>query len=71
MLARYGNSLGILYDSTIPNEGFQRFSIAHELGHFLVEGHLDHIPFVDGAHRIRAGYITEDLCEREADCLAR
>lgn len=70
MLVRYGNSFGILYDSTIPNEGFQRFSIAHELGHFFVEGHLDHIPFVDGTHRSRAGYISEDRYEREADCFA-
>ena len=38
MLVRYGNTFGILYDSTVPNEGFQRFSIAHELGHFFVEG---------------------------------
>ena len=70
MLVRYGNSFGILYDSTIPSEGFQRFSIAHELGHFFVEGHLDHIPFADGAHRSRAGYISEDRYEREADCFA-
>ena len=70
MLVRYGNAFGILYDSTVPNEGFQRFSIAHELGHFFVEGHLDHIPFDDGAHRSRAGYISEDRYEREADCFA-
>lgn len=70
MLVRYGNSFGILYDSTIDNEGFQRFSIAHELGHFFVEGHLDHIPFADGVHRSRAGYISEDRYEREADCFA-
>ena len=70
MLVRYGNAFGILYDGTIDNEGFQRFSIAHELGHFFVEGHLDHIPFVDGAHRSRAGYISEDRYEREADCFA-
>ena len=70
MLVRYGNSFGILYDSTIDNEGFQRFSIAHELGHFFVEGHLDHIPFAEGVHRSRAGYISEDRYEREADCFA-
>ena len=70
MLVRYGNTFGILYDSTIRNEGFQRFSIAHELGHFFVEGHLDHISFVDGSHRSRAGYISEDHYEREADCFA-
>ena len=70
MLVSYGNTFGILYDSTIANDGFQRFSIAHELGHFFVEGHLDHIPFVDGVHRSRAGYISQDRYEREADSFA-
>ena len=52
------------------NDGYQRFSIAHELGHFFVEGHLDYIPFVHGVHRSRAGYISQDRYEREADCFA-
>ena len=67
MLVSYGNTFGILY-STIDNDGYHRFSIAHELGHFFVEGHLDYIPLVHGVHRSR--YISQDRYEREADCFA-
>ena len=70
MLARHGNTFGILYDAGIRNEGYQRFSIAHELGHFFVDGHLDHIPFDDGWHRSRAGFVSDDFYEREADYFA-
>jgi hypothetical protein len=42
MLIRHGDSFGILYATYIPSEGFQRFSISHELGHYFLEGHLDH-----------------------------
>jgi hypothetical protein len=32
MLLRHADSFGILYATYIPSEGFQRFSIGHELG---------------------------------------
>lgn len=70
MLARHGDTFGILYDASIRNEGYQRFSIAHEFGHFFVDGHLDHIPFDDGQHRSRADFVSDDLYEREADYFA-
>jgi Zn-dependent peptidase ImmA (M78 family) len=56
-----------MYAAHIDNEGFERFSIGHEFGHYLVEGHLDHIPFDGGVHRSRAGFISDDPYEREAD----
>ena len=70
MLARHGNMFGILYDASIRNDGYQRFSIAHELGHFFVDGHLDHIPFDGGFHRSRAGFVSDAPYEREADDFA-
>ena len=70
MLTRHGNTFGILYNTSVRNKGYQRFSIAHELGHFFVDGHLDHIPFDDGQHRSRAGFVSDDLYEREADYFA-
>ena len=33
MLLRHGNAFGILYSTFITSEGFQRFSVAHELAH--------------------------------------
>lgn len=67
MLLRYGDQFGIMYATHVDNEGFERFSIGHEFGHYFVDGHLDHIPFDGGVHRSRAGFISDDPYEREAD----
>src|SRR5947209_3343243 len=55
MLLRHGDTFGILYATHIDSEGFQRFSIAHELGHYFLEGHLDHVLPADGVHESHAG----------------
>lgn len=34
-----GSNVGIFYATDIDNEGFQRFTIGHELGHYFLEGH--------------------------------
>lgn len=70
MLARYGDTFGILYNTRIENIGFQRFCIAHEFGHYFVEGHLDHIPFDGDMHHSYAGFVSSDDYEREADHFA-
>jgi len=70
MLLRHGNSFGILYASDIPNEGFQRFSVAHELGHYFLDGHLDHVLPKDGVHASHAGFDSVDHYEQEADNFA-
>jgi hypothetical protein len=70
MLLRHGDSFGILYATYIPSEGFQRFSISHELGHYFIEGHLDHLLPKDGVHSSRAGFVSGDPYEHEADNFA-
>ena len=70
MLLRHGDAFGILYSTRRHNIGYQRFSIAHELGHFFIDGHLDLIPFDCNTHRSRAGFNSEDYYEREADHFA-
>lgn len=70
MLIRSGNSFAIAYATYLPNEGFQRFSIAHELGHYFLRGHPDHVFDSHGIHVSRAGYLSEDPYEREADQFA-
>lgn len=67
MLVRHGNTFGILYSTRIVNEGHRRFSIAHELGHYFIDGHLDHI---GSSHASRAGFVSSDRYEREADFFA-
>lgn len=70
MLLRHGDSFGIFYSTNIPNKGFQRFSIGHELGHYFLEGHLDQISFQDGFHSSQAGFASVDAYEQEADSFA-
>jgi len=32
-----GDEFGIMYATKIPSRGFQKFSIAHEIGHYCIE----------------------------------
>ena len=71
MLLRYGDDFGIGYATHINNKGFIRFSVGHELGHYFIEGHCDHIPFDNnGIHSSRAGFNSSDIYELEADHFA-
>lgn len=70
MLVHTGNSFGILYATHIKSTGFQNFSIAHELGHYLIEGHLDHIFDGAGVHNSEAGFVSRNQYEMEADIFA-
>lgn len=71
MLLRHGDTFGILYATRIRSIGFQRFSIGHELGHYLLEGHPEQLfPNGDGIHSSRAGFMSNALHEREADHFA-
>jgi hypothetical protein len=69
MLLRHGNNFGIVYATHIPSLGFQRFSISHELGHYFLPGHIDQI-LKTGVHVSRAGFVTADPYELEADHFA-
>lgn len=71
MLIRVGNRFAIAYATHIKSEGFQRFSIAHELGHYFLEGHPESV-FRGGqlVHESRAGFASGDQVELEADHFA-
>ena len=70
-LSGAGDTFGIFYSDSIPSEGFRRFTVAHELGHYFLEGHYKHI-FADGnsRHESASGYSSDDPFEREADAFA-
>ena len=70
MLLRHGNEFGIMYATHIAVEGFQRFSIGHELGHYFLEGHPEHVLNENGVHESRAGFVSADPYELEADNFA-
>ena len=69
-LIKAGEDFAITYATHIPNEPFQRFSIAHELGHYWIDSHPEHI-FKNGAmHSSHAGFGSADPIELEADYFA-
>ena len=69
-LVRSGDNFGILYATNIPNIGYQRFTVAHEIGHYVLDGHMDHLQLQDGdIHYSKAGF-HGDKYEREADYFA-
>lgn len=69
MLAQWDTNFGIMYATHINNTGFQRFSIAHELGHYFIPGHVEQV-LASGAHTSHAGFGSRDPYEQEADFFA-
>ncbi len=70
MLIRVGNEFGIAYATHIDSEGFKRFCIAHEIGHYRLSGHIDAVLAHGDIHESHAGFVTGDPYEREADMFA-
>lgn len=70
MLVHANNAFGIVYATHIASVGFQRFSVAHELGHYYLPGHPEAVLNADGIHESRAGFVSRDRYEREADHFA-
>jgi IrrE N-terminal-like domain len=67
MLLRHGDNFGILYATHTGSEGFERFSVGHELGHYFLDGHIDHVLPKDGIHTSHRGFVAADPYELEAD----
>ena len=70
MLLRIGNSFGIAYATHIKSIGFRNFSIAHELGHYFLPGHVDAVFAGGSVHESHAGFASGDRYEMEADHFA-
>jgi IrrE N-terminal-like domain len=69
MLVKAGDEFGIMYATKIPSRGFQKFSIAHEIGHYCIDGHSDAL-LTNGIHVSHAGFVSNDPYEQEADYFA-
>ena len=70
MLLHVGGVFGIGYPTHIGNEGFRRFSVAHEIGHYRLPEHIDAVLDARGQHFSRAGFRSTDRYEQEADQFA-
>lgn len=61
----------IIYSSEHQNEGFERFSISHEIGHYFLPNHPEEIQKSGGTHLSRSGFSEGDISiELEADHFA-
>jgi Zn-dependent peptidase ImmA (M78 family) len=65
-----GDSATIIYSTEYDNEGFENFSISHELGHWFLPGHPEEIIKAGGAHMSRANFTQNTSIELEADHFA-
>lgn len=67
----FGDETAIFYATNITSEGFQRFTVAHELGHYFLEGHPEEIQKLAPIHVSRAGFTQgANSIELEADHFA-
>ena len=63
-----GEGVGIFYATDIMNNGFRRFTVGHELGHFFLPGHPEAILKSGKLHKSHAGFTQgDDPIEIEAD----
>ena len=70
-LMKAGDEFGIGYSTAIKNEGFENFTVAHELGHYSLDGHVEALfSNGEGTHFSKSGYVSNDLHEKEADLFA-
>ena len=70
MLIRTNHDFTIAYSTHIDNAGFQRFSIAHELGHYFCPGHPEAL-FDDRNNTHYSNALTShNQYEKEADAFA-
>jgi Zn-dependent peptidase ImmA (M78 family) len=65
-----GDSATIIYSTEYDNEGFENFSLGHELGHWFLPGHPEEIIKAGGAHMSRANFTQNTSIELEADHFA-
>lgn len=65
-----GENAAIYYSRAISNTGFQRFTVAHELGHYFIAGHPEEILQSGGQHFSRTPFECPQAIEKEADTFA-
>lgn len=65
------DGVGIIYSTHVKSQGFRRFTVGHELGHYFLDGHPEEILKAGGFHVSRAGFTQgSSSIELEADHFA-
>ncbi len=70
MLLHVSGMFGIGYPTHVNNWGFKRFSVAHELGHYRLPGHIDAVLDNQGRHFSMGAFRSTIRYEQEADQFA-
>lgn len=70
MLVHWRGHFGIGYPAHVGNEGFQRFSVSHEIGHYVLPGHVDAMVSSDTTRPLPSRPFGKDRFEEEADRFA-
>ena len=70
MLLHVSGVFGIGYPTHVNNLGFKRFSVAHEIGHYRLPGHIEAVLNAQSTHFSKAGFRSTDRYEQEADQFA-
>ena len=70
MLLNLGNTFWIAYATHINSIGFRNFSVAHELGHYYLPGHIDAVFSCGLVHKSHASFASGERYEMEADHFA-
>lgn len=70
MLIHVAGQFGICYPTHIENEGFKKFSVGHEIGHYRLPGHIEAVLDENGQHVSSAGFHSSSRYELEADHFA-
>jgi Zn-dependent peptidase ImmA (M78 family) len=70
MLLRNGEKYCIVYATYLGNQGFENFSIAHELGHYFLAGHPEQIFQYGNIHKSAADFASDNEIEHQADIFA-
>ncbi len=70
MLIHVAGQFGICYPTHIESEGFKKFSVGHEIGHYRLPGHVEAVLDENGQHVSSAGFHSSSRYELEADHFA-
>lgn len=70
MLIHVAGQFGICYPTHIESEGFKKFSVGHEIGHYRLPGHIEAVLDEKGQHVSAAGFQSSSRYELEADHFA-
>lgn len=69
-LLQHGNNFAIFYSTSVDNEGFRRFTIAHEIAHRELTHHHAHLFDAGGRHVSTSNFTSKEWFEQEADAFA-